>query len=110
MGVPPMSPPPIVGLPAHVPASPPARRLQLLATGYQLPTSVMLPPMTRVLLIPSLFLLLLGLLCFLLSASPDSSSAAAQKPITFCISDDIKTLDTGRMSWMNDLRIAMSLW
>ncbi|MCL2647796.1 MAG: peptide ABC transporter substrate-binding protein [Phycisphaerales bacterium] len=64
--------------------------------------------MIRVLFIPTIFLLALGLLCFLLSATPLSYSE--KTTITFCLGDEIKTLDPGRMSWMNDIRVAMCIW
>src|ERR1035437_6253412 len=63
--------------------------------------------MTRVLLIPSL--IAIGLGCFWISAAK-APDAQAEKPIFFCITDEINTLDPGRMSWMNDIRVAMALW
>lgn len=71
--------------------------------------------MRRVLLIPSLLLLLLGVLCYLISARATTGSIHApgtgiHRPLTFAIADDIKTLDPGKMSWMNDIRAAMGLW
>jgi len=64
--------------------------------------------MIRVLMVPTVFLLVLGVGCFLLSAK--SSSKTDESAITFCIGDEIKTLDPGRMSWMNDIRVAMCIW
>jgi len=63
--------------------------------------------MTRVFLLPTLILLLLGALCFI-ATSPRARTGAA--PLTFASADDIKTLDPGKMSWMNDIRAAMGLW
>jgi oligopeptide transport system substrate-binding protein len=65
--------------------------------------------MNRVLLIPTLLLIAIGLTCFYLSAAK-SPPPSQEKPIVFCIADEIKTLDPGRMSWMNDIRVAMALW
>ena len=64
--------------------------------------------MIRVLLIPTIFLLVLGSVCFLLSAARPSQ--LDERSITFCIGDEIKTLDPGRMSWTNDIRVAMCIW
>lgn len=72
--------------------------------------------MRRVLLIPTVLLILMGILCFFISAGPTSAGAGggtadpSQRPIVFCNPDDIKTLDPGRTSWASDLRVAMGLW
>lgn len=66
--------------------------------------------MRRVLLIPSILLLALFIVCFGLSAGPFSAQANANKPIVICTIVDIKTLDVGKMSWMDDIRVAMALW
>ena len=65
--------------------------------------------MRRVLLIPTIVLLILGVGCYWLSASRAPGSGA-EKPIVMAIQDDIQTLDPGRMSWMNDIRAATALW
>ncbi len=60
----------------------------------------------------------MGALCYLLSAGAtvrESGHApgwgkGVHAPITFAIADDIKTLDPGKMSWMNDIRVAMGMW
>ena len=65
--------------------------------------------MRRVLLIPTILLILLGVVCFLISAGP-GPSPTKEPPIVFGTLDDIKTLDIGKMSWANDLRMAMALW
>ena len=61
--------------------------------------------MGRVLLIPTLLLLLLGALCFALSGG--GVRAGIPKTITIANMDEIKTLDVGRMSWQADIRTAM---
>ena len=75
--------------------------------------------MKRVLLIPTILLLLAGALCYWLSTGfaaggggkgASISEDPTHRPIVFCASDDIKTLDPGKMSWMNDIRVAMGLW
>ena len=66
--------------------------------------------MRRVLLIPTVVLLLLFAVGFVVSAGPFTSNAAAERPIVLLTGDDIKTLDVGRMSWANDIRVAMALW
>jgi len=66
--------------------------------------------MRRILLLPTLFLLALGALCFLLSAGPFTRRGAASRPIVVGILDDIKTLDVAKMSWANDIRAAMALY
>lgn len=66
--------------------------------------------MRRILLLPTVFLFLMGALCFLLSAGPFTATQAAHRPVTLCIMDDIKTLDVGKMSWANDIRCAMALF
>jgi oligopeptide transport system substrate-binding protein len=66
--------------------------------------------MRRILLLPTLFLLALGALCFLLSAGPFTRRGAAARPIVVGTVDDIKTLDVGKMSWANDIRCAMALY
>jgi len=57
----------------------------------------------------------MGVLCYLLSAQAGDATGAAvrggvHRPVTFAIADDIKTLDPGKMSWVNDIRVAMGLW
>ena len=74
-----------------------------------------LAAMRRVLFFPSLVLLVMGVLCYLLSAQAGDATGAAvrggvHRPVTFAIADDIKTLDPGKMSWVNDIRVAMGLW
>src|ERR1700753_1483706 len=69
----------------------------------------MLLPMNRVLLIPALLLLIIGSLSYLLSAGP-LRIGGSNPPIVVCYPDDVKTLDVGEMSWMNDIRTAMALW
>lgn len=64
--------------------------------------------MGRVLLIPTLLLLLLGALCFALSGG--GVRGGIPKTITIANMDEIKTLDVGRMSWQADIRTAMALW
>ncbi|HUO09813.1 MAG TPA: peptide ABC transporter substrate-binding protein [Phycisphaerae bacterium] len=64
--------------------------------------------MKRVLLIPCLLLLLLGVVAYFASAGP--LRVGKQRPIVVCYVDDVKTLDVGQMSWMNDIRTAMALW
>lgn len=70
--------------------------------------------MNRVLVIPSVVLLLLGVVAFVLSRDPGGAvgagAEAGGRPIVFATADDIKTLDVGKMSWMNDIRVAMGLW
>jgi oligopeptide transport system substrate-binding protein len=66
--------------------------------------------MRRILLLPTVFLLALGTLCFMLSAGPFTHNQAATRPIVVGIIDDIKTLDVSKMSWANDLRAAMALY
>ncbi len=66
--------------------------------------------MRRVLLIPSIALLILFAACFLISAGPFTGTSPTSRPITFLLLDDIKTLDSGQMSWANDLRAAEALW
>ena len=64
--------------------------------------------MKRVLVIPCLFLALLGLVGFF--ACVGGIGVGKQKPMVVCYADDVKTLDVGQMSWMNDIRTAMALW
>jgi oligopeptide transport system substrate-binding protein len=64
--------------------------------------------MKRVLVIPCLFLLLLGLVGFF--ASTGAVGVGHGRPIVVCYADEIKTLDVGQMSWQNDIRTAMALW
>jgi oligopeptide transport system substrate-binding protein len=73
--------------------------------------------MRRILLLPTLFLLALAALCFLLSAGPffgrgknAGQNAPDSRPIVVGTLDDIKTLDPGKMSWANDIRTAMALF
>ncbi|HEY4330679.1 MAG TPA: peptide ABC transporter substrate-binding protein [Phycisphaerae bacterium] len=65
--------------------------------------------MRRVLLIPSVVLLILFITCYVFSARPFFAPPSA-RPIVIATLDDIKTLDTGKMSWANDIRVAMALW
>ncbi len=66
--------------------------------------------MRRILLLPTLFLLALGAVCFLISAGPFTHDQAAVRPIVIAIADDIQTLDVGKMSWASDIRVAMALY
>jgi oligopeptide transport system substrate-binding protein len=70
--------------------------------------------MRRVLLIPTIVLLVLATVCFAISAglSPSNVPAtkAASRPVVFANGDEIKTLDVGKMSWASDIRAAMGLW
>ncbi len=66
--------------------------------------------MKRVLLIPTILLMLAGGLCYWLSTGSTAASASTQQPIVFCNADEVKTLDPGKMSWANDIRTAMALW
>jgi oligopeptide transport system substrate-binding protein len=70
--------------------------------------------MRRVLLIPTVFLLLLGALCYILSAGPGTartgSADPSHDPVVICSTDEIKTLDPGKMTWQADIRAAMGLW
>ncbi|MEI8197211.1 MAG: peptide ABC transporter substrate-binding protein [Phycisphaerae bacterium] len=61
--------------------------------------------MLRTLLIPALLLLLLGVVCFSLTATQRGPAT-----ITVASADDIKTLDPGAMSWAVDIRAATGLW
>ena len=65
--------------------------------------------MGRVLLIPCLLLIVLGVACYLASAGA-LLSTGHDRPIVVCYPDDVKTLDVGEMSWQNDIRTAMALW
>jgi oligopeptide transport system substrate-binding protein len=65
--------------------------------------------MNRVLLIPTILLLLIGVLCFTFSASKDPSHDV-NRPIVLCAGSDIKTLDPHQMSWMGDIRAAIAMW
>jgi oligopeptide transport system substrate-binding protein len=65
--------------------------------------------MARVLLIPSLLLIVLGIACYLASAGA-LRTTGPNRPIVICYADDVKTLDVGEMSWQNDIRTAMALW
>ena len=71
--------------------------------------------MRRVLLIPTIVLLLLGTLCFFVSTGQSFSTLSqspdpTHRPVVFCNADDTKTLDPGKSSWANDLRVDMGLW
>jgi oligopeptide transport system substrate-binding protein len=66
--------------------------------------------MRRILLIPTLFLLAIAVVCFLLSAGPFTRSQAVVRPISIGTVDDIKILDPAKMSWANDIRCAMALF
>ena len=61
--------------------------------------------MVRTLLIPAVLLLLLGVVCFSLTAT-----GRGPETITVAAADDIKTLDPGAMSWAVDIRAATGLW
>ncbi len=76
---------------------------------------VILRDMRRVLLFPTIVLLLLAVICFLISAGPFAGGAAngeeqGERPIVFCSLDDVSKLDVGKMSWATDIRAAMALW
>ena len=62
--------------------------------------------MRQTLLIPSLVLLIVGSICFYIS-TPHRQGANA---ITFCEAGQIHTLDPDKMTWMQDIRVAMGLW
>ncbi|EQD39212.1 dipeptide ABC transporter, periplasmic dipeptide-binding protein, partial [mine drainage metagenome] len=62
--------------------------------------------MKQTLLIPSLALLIVGSVCFYISA-PHRQGAEA---INFCEAGQIHTLDPDKMTWMQDIRVAMGLW
>ncbi len=62
--------------------------------------------MKRTLLFPTILLLLVGFGCFFLSASAASRRGA----IVFCEAGQIHTLDPQRMTWMQDIRVALGLW
>jgi oligopeptide transport system substrate-binding protein len=69
--------------------------------------------MNRVLLIPTLVLIVLGALCFWISAGKEPTAVGGkglERPIVICNGDEIKTLDPGQMSWANDIRVAMAMW
>ncbi len=51
-------------------------------------------------------LLVAGLVCFLLSASAVGKRGA----IVFCEAGQIHTLDPQKMTWMQDIRVALGLW
>jgi oligopeptide transport system substrate-binding protein len=63
--------------------------------------------MTRVLLLPTVFLLLLGISTYWISRGEAARDA---RSVVICNADDIATLDVSRMSWQNDIRTAMGLW
>jgi oligopeptide transport system substrate-binding protein len=63
--------------------------------------------MKRVLIWPTVFLILLGVIGFTVSRGGAQREADA---VTICNADEISTLDPGRMSWQNDIRTAMGLW
>ena len=62
--------------------------------------------MKQTLLIPSLVLLIIGLICFYIS-TPHRQGPDA---INFCEAGQIHTLDPDKMTWMQDIRVAMGLW
>lgn len=75
--------------------------------------------MKRVLLIPTIVLVVLAVVCFVISAGFGSRAAGGGgatgrsgvgRPIVFANADEIKTLDVGKMSWTSDIRAAMGLW
>ena len=67
--------------------------------------------MNRILLIPSIALLLLFIIGYALSGGHIATPAnSADRPIVFANADEVKTLDVGKMSWANDIRTAMGLW
>ncbi len=57
-------------------------------------------------MIPSLVLLLVGAICFYIS-TPHRLGRGA---INFCEAGQIHTLDPDKMTWMQDIRVAMGLW
>jgi len=62
--------------------------------------------MTRVFILPTILLALLGGVCLLLT----SGRTPRADQITFASQADIHTLDPQQMSWTQDLRVAMALW
>ncbi len=62
--------------------------------------------MTRVLIFPTILLLLLGTLCLFVS----SSHVPANDQIVFASAAEVHTLDVQEMSWSQDIRLAMGLW
>ncbi len=62
--------------------------------------------MVRVLLWPTVFLLILGIVGMAIT-SPASST---DKVLVFAANGQIHTLDTAGMTWMQDIRAAMGLW
>jgi oligopeptide transport system substrate-binding protein len=67
--------------------------------------------MSRVLLLPSIVLLLLAALCYALSGGRILVGAASKdRPVVVCNMDDIKTIDIHRSSWASDIRTQMALW
>jgi len=68
--------------------------------------------MNRVLIIPTVVLLLIGGICFWGTAGrdPTGGGVGRDRPIVICNGDELKTLDPGQMSWANDIRVAMALW
>ncbi len=62
--------------------------------------------MNRLFLLPTLFLLALGILCFLISAG----GVGPSNQIVFCNGAQIHTLDPAGMSWSQDIRVAEGLW
>jgi oligopeptide transport system substrate-binding protein len=62
--------------------------------------------MKQTLLMPSLALLIIGFMCFYIS-TPHRPGRTA---INFCEAGQIHTLDPDKMTWMQDIRVAMGLW
>lgn len=62
--------------------------------------------MRQTLLIPSLVLCIVGLICFYISTPHQQGPNA----INFCEAGQIHTLDPDKMTWMQDIRVAMGLW
>ncbi len=62
--------------------------------------------MRQTLLIPSLVLFIVGSICFYISTPHQQGRDA----INFCEAGQIHTLDPDKMTWMQDIRVAMGLW
>jgi oligopeptide transport system substrate-binding protein len=63
--------------------------------------------MNRVLILPTAFLIILGMIGFGISRGGSQREAGSAM---ICNADEVSTLDPGRMSWQNDIRTAMGLW
>ncbi|HVX86135.1 MAG TPA: peptide ABC transporter substrate-binding protein [Phycisphaerae bacterium] len=68
--------------------------------------------MSRVLLIPSVVLLVLAAVCYALSGGRIwvGTTAQGERPVVVCNMDDISSLDIHRTSWASDIRTQMALW